>query len=308
MTALSDPRHFTAAKLAWQARVIVDPDLGQLARLLACHLTHMFGKSHTTWPAQETLARALSVTVRSIRRATEELVKASYLTVRTSRGRGKANVYAPVLSSAVDGVPSEPPHSSGQAAPELAAEERTPMSAIADKRRTGWARKADSGVPPTLSVPESTPLPPSGRVQIGRPRRTTTKRFADEAVRQIVVQALGEPATISYLDPALWRTDDRTIICRLGVAAKALHDRIGRDLDRMGIRIVHDPESHQALSVAVPGGPDRREDGAGGKVGLKLIGRPKSQPAWRAQSFSTETYDGRTRSTASSPQLLILAN
>jgi len=76
VTALSDPRHFTAAKLAWQARVIVNPDLGQLARLRACHLTHMFGKSHTTWPAQETLARALSVTVRSIRRATEELVKA----------------------------------------------------------------------------------------------------------------------------------------------------------------------------------------------------------------------------------------
>lgn len=258
MRALSDPRHFTAAKLAWQARVIVDPDLGQLARLLACHLTHMFGKSQSTWPAQETLARALSVTARSIRRATEELVKAGYLTVRISRGRGKANVYAPVLSSALDSAPSEPPHSSGQAAPELDAEKRTPVSSIAGKRRTWWARKADSGVPPTLSVPESTPLPPSGRLQAGRPRRTTTKRFADEAVRQIVVQALGEPATISYLDPALWRPNDQAIVCRLGVAAKALHDRIGRDLDRLGIRIVHEPESHHALGGAAPGLSGRR--------------------------------------------------
>ena len=308
MTALSDHRHFTAAKLAWQARIIVDPDLGQLARLLACHLTHMFGKSHTTWPAQETLARALSVTVRSIRRATEELVKAGYLKVRISRGRGKANIYAPVLSAALDSVPSGPSHSSGQVEPEPAAEKRTPGSSIAGKKRTWWARKADSGVPPTLSVPESTPLPPSSRVQAGQPRGATAKRFAEEAVRQVVARALGEPATVSYLDPAVWRPDDRTIICRLGIAAKALHDRIGRDLDRIGIRIVHDPESHQALSVAVPGEPDRREDGAGGKLGLKLIGRPKSQPAWRAQSFSTEGYDGRTRPAANSHQLLILAN
>jgi len=109
VTAHSDPRHFTAAKLAWQARVIVDPDLGQLARLLACHLTHMFGKSHTTWPAQETLARALSVTVRSIRRATEELVKAGYLKVRISRGRGKANIYTPVLSAALVTPPRQLP-------------------------------------------------------------------------------------------------------------------------------------------------------------------------------------------------------
>ena len=283
MTALSDPRFFTAAKLAWQARVIVDPDLGQLARLLACHLTHMFGKSHTTWPAQETLARALSVTVRSIRRATEELVKAGYLTVRISRGRGKANVYAPVLSSALDRVPSEPPHSPGQAAPELDAEKRTPVSSIAGKRRTWWARKADGGVPPTLSVPESTPLPPSGRAQsLGQPRGAAAKRFAEEAVRQVVAKALGEPATISYLDPAVWRSDDQTIVCRLGVAAKALRDRLGRDLDCMGIRIVHDPEGHQALSVAAPGGSDRREDGFGGGLGLKLS-LSESQPgvaAW----------------------------
>lgn len=305
MTALSDPRYFTAAKLAWQARVIVDPDLGQLARLLACHLTHMFGKSQSTWPAQETLARALSVTVRSIRRATEELVKAGYLTVRISRGRGKANIYAPVLSAALDSVPSEPPHSSGQVEPVPAAEKRTPVSSIAGKRRTWWARKTDSGVPPTLSVPESTPLPPSGRVQAGQPRRTTTKRFTEEAIRQFVVQALGEPATISYLDPAVWRPDDQAIVCRLGVAARALRDRIGRDLDRMGIRIVLDPESHQALSVAAPGGPDRL---GGGKLALNLAGRPKSQPAWRARSFSTEAYDSRNRPATSSHQLLVLAN
>jgi len=45
----------------------------------------------------------------------------------------------------------------------------------------------------------------------------------------------------------------------LGVSDETrLRDRIGRDLDRLGIRIVHEPESHHALGGAAPGLSGRR--------------------------------------------------
>lgn len=72
-----DPARFNAEKLLWQRLVLQDPSLNAFAKVLAAFLTHYLNERRGgAWLSQPELARRLGVDVRTIRRATADLVEA----------------------------------------------------------------------------------------------------------------------------------------------------------------------------------------------------------------------------------------
>jgi len=89
-----------------------------------------------------------------------------------------------------------------------------------------------------------------GRVpaNCNQPALAPTTPFPDQEVRDAVCAVMGEAAAISYLDPAMWRAIDRTVVCRLGTAGRALQDRASRALRGLGVVVIADAAEHMRLA------------------------------------------------------------
>ena len=74
------------------AAVVADPDLSPGAKLCYGRLLRYGGKKNHCWPAQETLARELGVSVPTVKRYLAELKTQRYIVARR-RGLGESNLY-----------------------------------------------------------------------------------------------------------------------------------------------------------------------------------------------------------------------
>lgn len=275
MSRLLDHDRFHTEKLAWQHQVMSDARLGAFAKLLGAFVMHYLDdKKGGSWASQPFLAERLGVDVRTIRRATAELVSSGHLVVEVSRGRGKANFYrallkepaqpsmgAEVATDAYGVRPIRPEAGNGEL------EKRTPVSAYANENRTNEAVKPDNRFRPTLLEPYYPPSPQAAPPVRPRPRRRASsdrpitnhtrfcgkttdpsafarwRGFADGDVRAAVVRAIGEEGARSYLDPASWRESDKTIVCPLQFSADRLRAGAGAFLAELGVSIEHSPVS-----------------------------------------------------------------
>ncbi|WP_374660099.1 helix-turn-helix domain-containing protein [Phenylobacterium sp.] len=271
MSRLLNPRRFNAEKFAWQHQVLTDPELSAFSKVLGAFLTHYLDpQKGGSWASQQFLATHLGVDIRTIRRATRELVAKGHIALEVSRGRGNANVCRALLKGATGAstVPAAttPQEISGH---EYMADHRTRSSGDQAQNRTNRARKPDSTARPILPESESPLVPPISRRRSpacpapsnrgkspkllqypsasSRPASATparvTPQFPNAEVRAAVVCAMGESAAKSYLDPAVWCETDRTIICRLGIAADTLRTRIPGELRALGVRVLVDRSS-----------------------------------------------------------------
>lgn len=271
MSRLLNPRRFNADKFAWQHQVLTDPELSAFAKVLGAFLTHYLDPHKGgSWASQQFLARHLGVDVRTIRRATSELVTQGHIALEVSRGRGNANVCRALLKDPT-GASAVPAATTRQDIPDRdhVTNHRTRPSGDQSQNRTNRGRKPDSTARPILPESESPLVPPvsrrrspacpapsnrgkspkllqypsaSSRSSSATPARVAPQ-FPNAEVRAAVVCAMGESAAKSYLDPAVWCETDRTIICRLGIAADTLRTRIPGELRALGVRVLLDRSS-----------------------------------------------------------------
>ncbi|WP_436060020.1 MULTISPECIES: helix-turn-helix domain-containing protein [unclassified Phenylobacterium] len=275
MSRLLNPRRFNAEKFAWQHQVLADVELSAFSKVLGAFLTHYLDpEKGGSWASQQFLATHLGVDVRTIRRATSELVAHGHIALEVSRGRGNANVCRALLKGleSIEAIAPEPVTTLPRVSRRVkAAEHRTAPSGDRSQNRANGARKPDTAARPILSEPESPLVPPTGPVAAWhrqrrqssdvrhRPHRQHSQvpwaaectTFPNTEVRAAVVRAMGEGGARSYLDPATWSEADRTIVCQLGIASDALRSRAGKELGTLGVAIIRSPGSG-ALSRAAP--------------------------------------------------------
>ncbi len=261
MSRLLNPRRFNAEKFAWQRQVLADTELSAFSKVLGAFLTHYLApEKGGSWASQQFLATHLGVDVRTIRRATSELVAQGHIALEVSRGRGNANVCRALLKdleSAETIATSESATTShGVSGRVQAPEHLTAPSGDQSQNRTNGTRKPDTVARPILSEPESPLVPQIGLAaswsrqrrqssDVQRPHRrhfqvpSAVKHptFPSTEVRAAVVRAMGEGGARSYLDPATWNGVDRTIVCQLGIAADALRSRAGKELGSLGVSV-----------------------------------------------------------------------
>lgn len=181
MTRFLDPAKFTAEKLSWQRLVLQDPSLNAFAKVLAAFLMHsLHEKRGAAWMSQTELAANLGVDVRTIRRATADLVVARWLVVTVSKGRGRSNVYRAILGPSKDeqqhqhcdsecGLDSREMRTAISDAsdknraslPDEQWKNRTSLAQNTEGNRTGVTSKADRNVLP-IHIETNYPLPPHG--------------------------------------------------------------------------------------------------------------------------------------------------
>ena len=153
----------TLAKLDWYDALTLDPKLSHRSVRIAHAIgKHFNGKSGSTFIAHETLAERLGISTKSVERSVMELERHGYLKVIRPRGRSRANVYAPVISTSKQ---DESDIDLGQKR----------AGASAEKNPTKLSQKPDSSVPKTR--PDCRPYP-----SCSLPRSNThTKAPAAEA-------------------------------------------------------------------------------------------------------------------------------
>lgn len=255
-------RSFFGCKAAWQRRLLVDPQLSPQAKVLGGVLMHYFDENGRAWPAQTTLAADLNVDVRTIRRVTRELREHGYISVRGEGGRGRANIYTPIFTSADEGGAPAPRTQTGESRPNLssvAGERRTAMSGQRAETRTDRVGKADTAVRP---LPYDSKFPPSphdpNRSPATRRSGGAGRLFEPSAIRSALVRRIGEAATRSYLDPAAWNPVDRVVICSGQTAATRLIERAGGLLNELGIRVTCEQGMRSELASNVISLPHAR--------------------------------------------------
>ncbi|MDE2466169.1 MAG: hypothetical protein KGO02_21000 [Alphaproteobacteria bacterium] len=90
---------FTIRKFQWLDQVCADQGLKssssfRVAYRLSCHLNRQEGVSR---PSQETVARALGLTVRTVQTCIAELASRGHLEVQSGKGRHQVSRYRPIL-------------------------------------------------------------------------------------------------------------------------------------------------------------------------------------------------------------------
>lgn len=150
-------------KLDWYDQVTFDRRLAHRSVRIAHAIgKHFNGESGSTFIAHETLADRLGISTKSVERSVMELERHGYLAVIRPRGRSRANVYAPVIST-----------SKQRRSDSLLEEKKAEVSA--DRNPTKLSQKPDSSVPKTR--PDCRPYP-----SCSLPRSNThTKMPAAEA-------------------------------------------------------------------------------------------------------------------------------
>src|SRR5262245_43667024 len=91
---------FTRDKFRWLDQVATDVQVSPLAfRLAYIVASYVNRKSGDAWPCQDTLAKALGIGARAVRKLATELVAHGHVQVTISRGRGNSNRYRPVVKN-----------------------------------------------------------------------------------------------------------------------------------------------------------------------------------------------------------------
>jgi hypothetical protein len=89
---------FTRKRFEWLDQVAADPAVTAAGFLLAYRIAKFFNRdTGEAWPAQPTLAAAMRMDIRSVRRLCDQLEAAGHLQVIASRGRGHSCRYRPIL-------------------------------------------------------------------------------------------------------------------------------------------------------------------------------------------------------------------
>src|ERR1700674_3876739 len=89
---------FTKRRFRWLDQVAADPAVTATGFVLAYRIAKFFNReTGDAWPAQPTLAAAMRMDTRSVRRLCDQLEAAGHLQVIASRGRGHSCRYRPIL-------------------------------------------------------------------------------------------------------------------------------------------------------------------------------------------------------------------
>jgi len=178
------------------------------------------------------MAAGLGVSARQLRRLLDELEAASYLQVEVRKGRGRTNICRAILPDE-RAVASE--NRTSTAAQTV--EKRTSATVQTPKNRTLASRKPDMDVRQYLYDPIRK-FPASARRLVPRPGAV---RFPCLEIREFVVSIVGEDATVSYLDHAVWDPVVRRILCKSDTATTRLGQLVGKRLAARGVTIARDP-------------------------------------------------------------------
>jgi Helix-turn-helix domain len=144
---------FTRRKLDWLDQVHADRRVSDLAFRLAYAIGGYLNRnSGDAFPSQGTLARVIGRESRTVRNAAKELVACGHLAVTEGQGRGKTNLYRPILKddgldetvteirndgSPIVGLNPEPPF------PLLAASNTAPAFPFLAEKGNGGAQKGE---------------------------------------------------------------------------------------------------------------------------------------------------------------------
>lgn len=274
MSRLLDVHNFVGDKLRWQAQVLLDVRLSASARLVGCLIAHDLNVDRgAAWRAQENMAIALGVHLSTIRRGVAELAGAGHLAVRRSFGRGRTQNYVAMLLDAAEAHDSidqaiQARKSLGTADLEKvapvnieASEKVAPVNSQAPEKVAPVNSQASEKVAPVngkggaserqyLYEPSTPPLPPTraNRVRESWGSAITVAPFPASDVRGAVALRLGEKGAQSWLDPAAWDRESRTIVTKLRVQAEKLQADCGFELSGLGVNVLCDKARHGALS------------------------------------------------------------
>lgn len=246
MSRRLDPENFVAEKLAWHQRIASNPKISLQAKAVAGFILHDLNPCEGgAWRGQESMATSLGVSPRQLRRLLEELQTADYLEVEVRRGRGRTNICRATL-------PDEAAEASQNrsSATDQTRAKRSQATAQAPKNRTSATRKPVTGDRQYLYDPikrfrDVESRRPDGGA--GTPARLIP--FAQNEIRQAVVQIAGEGAAVSYLDHARWEPDERRILCTSQTAFARLKDLVGRPLAAKGVSIALQPCGPRQLAA-----------------------------------------------------------
>jgi Helix-turn-helix domain len=111
----ADKPKYMRGPFLWLQQVATDRTLPPMAASLAIVLAgYVNQRSGDAWPTQETLANAVAVNIRSVRRTIAELVERGHLEVVSSRGWHRPNSYRPIWKdrTATPGLDPSRPDSS----------------------------------------------------------------------------------------------------------------------------------------------------------------------------------------------------
>ncbi|MBK1968375.1 hypothetical protein ABE444_09135 [Brevundimonas pondensis] len=234
MSRRLDPENFVAEKLAWHQRIVSDPKISLQAKAVAGFILHDLNpREGGAWRGQESMATSLGVSPRQLRRLLNELQAADYLEVEVRRGRSRTNICRATVPDEAREVPQKRSSVTAQTG-----ENRAPVTAQASENRTSATQK------PVTDDRQSL-YDPIKRFRVAAYRQPEGNAgtlaqvvpFAQADIRQAVVQVVGEAATVSYLDRAIWEPDGQRIVCSSSTAFGRLKDLVGRPLAERGVSI-----------------------------------------------------------------------
>lgn len=243
-------------KMAWHEQVLVDPDLSPLAKVVAgCILHDLNATTGDAWRGQAGIATMLGVTARGVQKALAALAAAGHIEITTAKGRGKTNRYRAVLKN-TNGRSSFQPEKTNSRS------ERRPenTNSRSEKHERGFVQTLEESLNPPLSP--QTVGPPgkeglgegeTGRV-VGFPLTGTDRRPPQrpgpslDDIREVLRHRLGPGPFASYVEPAVWRAEDRVLVCPHGFAADRLRQEIGyQGLRELDLTILGDRDEHARL-------------------------------------------------------------
>lgn len=235
MSRLLDLEKFVAEKLAWNQRLIRDPSVSLSAKAVATFILHDLNASAGgAWRGQASMAASLGVSERQLRRLLDELEAASYLQVEVRKGRGRTNIYRATLPDERS-VASE----NRTLTADQTLKKRTSATDQTPKNRTSAIRKPDMDVRQYHYDPIKRFSTPEGRRSgMGNRPLAQIGPFEQADVRAAVVRLAGEPATVSYLDTAIWDASESRIVCTSPTGFRKLCILVERHLAARGVSIV----------------------------------------------------------------------
>jgi hypothetical protein len=142
---------FTRKRFQWLDQVAADPAVTAAGFVLAYRIAKFFNReTGDAWPAQPTLAAAMRMDTRSVRRLCDQLEAAHHLQVIASRGRGHSCRYRPILHAEPD---QNEPDRESESEPEAVTTEPVPeRSGVPDTADTPKKKSASRAKPKDLTA------------------------------------------------------------------------------------------------------------------------------------------------------------
>jgi hypothetical protein len=139
---------FTRKRFQWLDQVAGDPKVSATGFVLAYRIAKFFNReTGDAWPAQPTLAAAMRMDTRSVRRLCDQLEAAGHLQVLASCGRGHSCRYRPIWQAEPDqNEPEREPEAeavTAESVPEPRDSELFPDAADTPKKKSAPRAKRD---------------------------------------------------------------------------------------------------------------------------------------------------------------------